>query len=326
MVLSPEEQAITVKTDLKGSGLRLDFSTITKPTLSFEYFPPKTEVGFDNLIKRLESMSDMNPVWIDVTFGAGGSTTERTIEICDLALNKFNLNVLMHLTCTNMTRASLDSILDRMKAIGVRNILALRGDPPGNAAEWTACEGGFEHAIDLVRYIRSKFGDYFCIGVAGYPEGHADCKSFEYDLQFLKEKVAAGADMIITQLFYDVNAYFNFVDRVRDLGVSVPIIPGIMPILSVASVNRMTKMCRVTLPSFISDHLENLSENDEKVKEYGVSLAAEMCKELLSRQVPGVHIYTMNNEENIRQIVKEISPFLPSKHSVWLQAGQTRIE
>jgi methylenetetrahydrofolate reductase (NADPH) len=324
MVLSPVSD--TRDTSLDENAVRLDLTTLTRPTLSFEFFPPKTEAGFDNLVKRLESMSDMNPVWIDVTFGAGGSTPEKTIEICDIALKKCKLNVLMHLTCTNSTRACLDTVLERMKAIGVRNILALRGDPPSHTAECIASDGEFNHAADLVRYIRSRYGDYFCIGVAGYPEGHADCESFESDIRYLKEKVSAGADMIITQFFYDVNAYFNFLQTAREAGINVPIIPGIMPIMSVVSLKRMTTMCKVSLPTSISEHLLTIENDDDKVKAYGVSLAAEMCKELLSKEVPGVHLYTMNNEENIRKIVKAIAPFLPSKHSIWLQSDQTRID
>jgi methylenetetrahydrofolate reductase (NADPH) len=292
-----------------------------KPTISFEYFPPKTEAGVENLHKRMSAMCDMKPIWIDVTFGAGGSTTERTLEICESAVKKYGVDVMMHLTCTNMKRSDLDVILDRIKQAGIRNILALRGDPPADSSEWTQCEGGFSHAVDLVRYIRSQHGDYFCIGVAGYPEGHADCESIEKDLGYLKAKVEAGADLIVTQLFYDNKHYFEFVRRVRDMGVNVPVIPGVMPILSYAGLKRMTTMCRVELPNDIDRAVEAIKDDENRVKEFGIELATQMCADLIKRGAPGVHIYTMNHEDNVREIVKGIAPILPAQHVEWLTSA-----
>ena len=301
-----------------GHTRKLEFSEGSIPTLSFEFFPPKTDQGMANLMKRMDSMSDMKPEWIDVTFGAGGSTKNRTLEICEMAVKDFGMNVMMHLTCTNMSRNDIDSVLGKMKSIGIRNVLALRGDPPTGTTEWITSDSGFSHAVDLVRYIRSKFDDYFCIAVAGYPEGHADSDSFESDLHFLKEKVDAGADVVVTQLFYDTEAYFEFVQRLRHLGVRVPVIPGVMPISSLPSLKRMSSMCRVHVPDAILNDLEAIKEDEEAVREYGVNLAAQMCKDLLKHQVAGVHIYTMNNEDNIREIVKQIAPLLPSRYSEWL--------
>jgi methylenetetrahydrofolate reductase (NADPH) len=320
MVLSPSDKLESSTGEEAQMDPRLDFTRISHPSLSFEYFPPKTEVGFDNLMKRLASMSDMNPEWIDVTFGAGGSTKDRTLEICEFAYQKRGLNVMMHLTCTNMNRSDIDYVLNRMKSIGLRNVLALRGDPPAGTYEWTQAKDGFSHAVDLVRYIRSTYGDYFCIGVAGYPEGHADCESFESDLAFLKAKVEAGADVIITQLFYDTSLFFKFVERLRAMGLTIPVIPGIMPIMSLASLKRMASMCRVRVPDHIIQDLESIQENDEAVKEYGVQLAVKMCHELIAEQVAGLHIYTMNNEEIVRKIVSHLAPILPGKHSEWLRS------
>jgi methylenetetrahydrofolate reductase (NADPH) len=293
----------------------LDLSIRTQQTLSFEFFPPKTDAGLENLFRRLESMSDMKPKWIDVTFGAGGGTRDRTLEICDFALNKLGLNVMMHLTCTNMTQDDLDIILKRMRDIGIRNILALRGDPPAHESCWTPSADGFKHAVDLVRYIRQKYGDYFCIAVAGYPEGHADCESLEIDIHHLKDKVLAGASLVVTQLFYDVGAYFRFVTRLKELGVSVPVIPGIMPILSTSSLKRMTTLCKVSVPESVLRDLESFGDDEKRTREYGVDLAVQMCRELLSHKAPGIHIYTMNNEENIRTIVEGLDSMFSSMHS-----------
>lgn len=266
-------------------------------------------------------MCDMNPIWIDVTFGAGGSTTERTLEICESAVKKYGVDVMIHLTCTNMKRADLDDILHRIKRAGIRNILALRGDPPANATEWVQCEGGFSHAVDLVRYIRSEHGDFFCIGVAGYPEGHADCESFDKDLEYLKAKVDAGADLVVTQMFFDNEHYFEFVRRARELGITVPIVPGIMPILTSAGVKRMTAMCKVELPAAIDSAIEAIKDDEAKVKQFGADLAATMCSELIKRGAPGVHIYTMNHEDIVREIVKGIAPVLPAQHTEWMTSA-----
>lgn len=318
MVLSPStrlhEPTLNLETSQKISRM---LPLASPPTLSFEYFPPKTELGLENLYSRLHSMKNMNPVWIDVTFGAGGSTTERTLEICRKAL-KHGLNVMMHLTCTNMRVEEVEKILEQIKEAGIRNILALRGDPPVDSPSWKPCDGGFEHAVDLVRFIKEKYGDYFCIGVAGYPEGHADSESAEKDLEYLRDKVNAGADMIVTQLFYDVEAFFTFVEKARALGITIPIFPGIMPILSSSGLMRMTSMCKVRVPNFVTVAVDQVKDEDQKVREYGIHLAAEMCEALIERGVPGIHIYTMNNEDNVRQIVKRISHLLPENHIEWI--------
>jgi methylenetetrahydrofolate reductase (NADPH) len=270
------------------------------------------------LFSKLKSMSNMNPVWVDVTFGANGSTTENTLAICDEALNKYNVDVMMHLTCTNMTITDLDHVLERMQERGIRNILALRGDPPKQSNEWTQCEGGFSHAVDLVRYIRLKYDNFFCIGVAGYPEGHTDSESLEKDMQYLKQKVDAGADLIVTQLFYDTDKFLSFVEKARTMGIDCPIIPGIMPITTFAGFMRMTTMCKTFVPEGILDALTRVKDDDVKVRNLGITLAVDMCTEIIrSGKAEGIHLYTMNNEDNIREIVRRLSPILPPIHSEW---------
>merc|ERR1719482_1478845 len=219
-------------------------------------------------------------MWVDVTWGAGGSTADKTLEICINALKYHGLDVMMHLTCTNMEKEALHRALTTCKENGICNILALRGDPPAgvNAGEWKAVEGGFAYAVDLVKYIREEFGDYFCIAVAGYPEGHLEATSFDDDMKHLKTKVDAGADLIVTQLFYDNSTFLDYVDKCRKMGITIPILPGIMPIQSYAGFNKMTALCKTKVPAHIPEALEPVKDDAEKVKDAGVKIAIDQCK------------------------------------------------
>merc|ERR1719331_2988928 len=247
-------------------------------------------------------------MWIDVTWGAGGSTADTTLSLCETAMDVTGLDVLMHLTCTNVTTDTTRQVLQRCKDKGLCNILALRGDPPANASEWTATEGGFSHAVDLVRFIRKEFGDYFCIGVAAYPEGHIDAESFDKDLLYYKEKVDAGADFGVTQLFYDTNLYFEFLKKSHALGVpkSFDVFPGIMPIQSYAGFRRMTGLCKTFVPKVIDESLELIKDNENAVKEYGIELAVQMCRELMDGGCPGLHLYTLNLEKSATAICEKL--------------------
>ncbi|KAN0053415.1 hypothetical protein ACTA71_009865 [Dictyostelium dimigraforme] len=293
------------------------------PFYSFEYFPPKTMEGVQNLYDRLGRMLLFEPLFIDITWGAGGSTSALTLEIAEKSQNVCGLETMMHLTCTNMPVSEIIFALDKAKSTGIRNILALRGDPP-RGEEWKKIEGGFAYAADLVRFIREKYGDYFCISVAGYPEGHSDCVSKEEDIRYLKEKVDAGADFIITQLFYDCDIFCEFVEKCRSVGIKCPIIPGIMPIQTYAGFVRMTTLSKTKVPQYIMDNLEPIKDNDEEVKKYGVRLCVEMSKRLLTYGVEGLHFYTLNLERSVRKVLKglelvtpdQLSPFLP-----WAQSA-----
>lgn len=269
---------------------------------SFEFFPPKTEDGVANLYQRLDRMAALNPAFIDVTWGAGGSTSERTLEICKNAQKYLGLETMMHLTCTNMPEASIKEAIVQAKEGGLQNLLALRGDPP-RGEEWKQVEGGFAYASDLIKYIRNNWGDQWGICVAGYPEAHPDSKSQEDDIKYLKEKMDAGGDMIITQLFYDCNIFLDFVKRCRAAGITAPIVPGIMPIHTYAGFHRMTTLSKTIVPQHILDTLEPIKENDEAVKDYGVQLAIDMCKELLRSGIKGFHFYTLNLEKSVYRIV-----------------------
>jgi methylenetetrahydrofolate reductase (NADPH) len=284
----------------------------------------------ENLYERLERMSLMKPFWIDVTWGAGGSTSKLTLEICQTAQNFVGLETMMHLTCTNMPISEFKDALTKAKENGIRNILALRGDPP-RGEEWKQIEGGFAHAVDLVRYIRQEYGNYFGICVAGYPEGHIDAVSYEDDLKHLKEKVDAGADFIITQLFYDCNLFLKFVQDCRKIGITCPIIPGIMPIHGYSGFVRMTTLCKTYVPQEIKDRLEPIKNDDEAVKEYGVELAIQMCKTLLEAGTPGLHFYTLNLEKSVHQILvglglceKDLRRQLPWQRTITREKEEVR--
>jgi methylenetetrahydrofolate reductase (NADPH) len=278
------------------------------PFFSFEYFPPKTEEGVYNLFSRMDRMCAAKPLWVDVTWGAGGSSSETTLALCENALECVGVDVLMHLTCTNTTVDELRKVLDRCKSKGLQNILALRGDPPANQKDWTATEGGFKTSTDLVRFIRKEYGDYFCIGVAAYPEGHTDCVTEEdrqMDLEYFKGKVDAGADFGVTQLFYDCSLYFDYLKKIRALGVpaSFEVYPGLMPIQTYGGFCRMTSFCKTYIPEEIKKRLEPIQNDDAAVKAYGIELGIKMGKELLEGGAPSVHVYTLNLETTAMAIV-----------------------
>lgn len=278
-----------------------------RPYWSFEYFPPKTQQGVLNLYARFERMSFLNPEFIDVTWGAGGTTSDLTLEICSNAKQTYKLETCMHLTCTNMPKQKVDDSLRIAKENGIQNILALRGDPPAGQSGWSKCEDGFSYAVDLVRYIRQEYGDYFCISVAGYPEGHVDSVEKESDLKFLKEKIDAGADYIVTQLFYDVDLFINWTKKVREAGITAPILTGIMPIQSYQGFKRMTTLSKTILPTHLLEDLDPIKEDDQAVKDYGVDLAVKMCQKLMENGINGFHFYTLNLEKTTRLILEKLN-------------------
>lgn len=296
--------------------------------ISVEFFPPKTEAGIQSLYNLAEKMKVFNPMFADVTWGAGGTTSDLTLELCTNLKMKSGLNPNMHLTCTNMERQKVVDALNGCKNVGITNIVALRGDPPAGQAAWEAVEGGFNCALDLVKFIRAEHGDYFCLSVAGYPEGHPTrmtvvkdigeltdserarcavlsdesgedvitvCKDedFEKELDYLKEKVDAGANLIITQLFFDNEVFFTFVERCRERGITVPIVPGIMCVASAGGFQRMVRFCKTRVPKSLMDQAKAISE-DAEMKVLGIAYGTEMCLDLLQRGVDILHFYTLN--------------------------------
>ncbi len=277
-----------------------------KTFFSFEYFTPKTKEGVLNLYNRVERMAALEPAFVDVTWGAGGKTSKLSVEISGAVQKYYGLEVMMHLTCTNMSKAKLSETLEKVKDTGITNILALRGDPPIGAKNWEKCDGGFSYASDLVKFIRDEYGDYFGIGVAGYPEGHLESQDKATDIKYLKEKVDVGADFIITQLFFDVNEYISFFQRCREADIQCPIIPGLMPIQTYSGFKRMTGFCQTKVPQEIIDTLEPIQSDDAAIKEYGVQLCLEMSQKLLDNGAPGVHFYTLNLEKSTTRIIEEL--------------------
>ncbi|MBN2058715.1 MAG: methylenetetrahydrofolate reductase [NAD(P)H] [Candidatus Saganbacteria bacterium] len=280
----------------------------SEPTLSFELFPPKTEEREQKLFSVLEQLKGLKPDFASVTCGALGSNRNKTVFWAKQIKNRFKIEPVVHLTCVAQTKASVLEHLKELTALGIDNILALRGDPPAGQSDFTPPQDGFAYARDLLAFIRGHRLD-LCIGVAGYPEGHIESASLKQDTQHLKEKVAAGADYIITQLFFDNRFFFDFIDRARRAGIEVPIIPGIMPITSLNQVKKMTEMCGATIPERLLDKLEQAGKDKEAVIGLGVDWAADQCQELLDAGVKGLHFFVMNQAKPVSQILGRLRSF-----------------
>lgn len=270
------------------------------PVFSFEFFPPKTEKGSENLLRTIEELKTLEPSFVSVTYGAMGSNRGQVIELVQKIKNDLGVEAMAHLSCTGHTRGELQGVLDQLAEVGIENVLALRGDPPKGEA-FEPVPGGFAYASDLAAMIRERGS--FCIGGAAYPEVHPDAPDAESDLTNLKTKVDAGANFLITQLFFSNEDYFAFVDRARAKGISVPIVPGIMPITDVGQVKRFTAMCGATLPPRLLASLDEAEGDADRVLSIGVDHAVAQCRELLERGAPGVHFYTLNRSPATRRIL-----------------------
>jgi methylenetetrahydrofolate reductase (NADPH) len=278
-----------------------------RPTISFEFFPPRSDEAMAGLLETLSHLRELRPSFTSCTYGAGGSTRARTLEVTLKIKEQFGLEAMAHFTCVGQTVNDIDAVLENFARHGIENVLALRGDvpvgqppPPGG---WFT---DFRHAVDLVRHIRQRFGDTFSLGCAGYPEKHPEAPDFETDLRHLKEKVDAGADFIITQLYFINENFFNFVRRARQLGITVPIIAGIMPVTNVAQIKKFTTMCGAIIPEQMLEDLHAIAEQPEAVLEYGVNWSTRQCRELLQRGVDGLHFYTLNKSTASRRIVENL--------------------
>ncbi|HEU6447647.1 MAG TPA: methylenetetrahydrofolate reductase [NAD(P)H] [Verrucomicrobiae bacterium] len=277
-----------------------------KPVISFEFFPPKTEEGDRNLLeKQIPALLQTNPDYCSVTYGAGGSTRDKTLMIVDRIQQEHGLTALAHLTCVNHTQDEVGALLHKIRSLGCKNILALRGDSPGSS-EFQKTPGGFEFASELVKFIRQQNG--FSIGVAGFPEGHIANKNGKFDdWQHLKEKVNAGADFVLTQLFFDNADFFQFRDHLTgSLGIRAPIVPGIVSILSATQILKFTQLCGAKIPPALGERLEQLKNDDKAAAEFGIEYATRQCEELLRAGVPGIHFYTLNKSHSTVQILKNL--------------------
>ena len=281
----------------------------TRPCFSFEFFPPKTDEGMDNLWNALAELREDEPTYVSVTYGAGGTTSDRTIDITKRIKRELGIEAMAHFTCVGATVDELRSTLDEMRDAGIENVLALRGDPPQGQDEWAATEGGLSYSTELAKLIAENYD--FSIGAACFPEVHIASPSFEQDLDVLKQKVAAGVSFVITQLFFDNDLYFDFVDKARAAGIDVPIIPGIMPIAGYGQIKRITKMCGSTLPESLQRELDIRQDNAQAIADLGVAYATLQCSELLARGAPGVHFYTLNKSPATRSILAALRAARP---------------
>jgi methylenetetrahydrofolate reductase (NADPH) len=281
-----------------------DYQRLGKPFFSFEYFPPKTDSGLHNLYSRLDRMAGLEPCFVDITWGAGGSTSETTLTLSKDAQTYFGLDVMMHITCAGMSEEKLRSALDQARDCGIRNIMALRGDTP--CADNSADPAFIQSSIELISWIKNNYGDTFGIAVGGYPEGHPEAKSKQECVKFLKRKVDAGADFVVTQLFFDLDEYREFLDLCVKAGIKCPIIPGILPIISFERFQKFTDFMGIKVPQSVRNDLEPIKSNDEKVREYGVNLCAKMCSKLIELGAPGLHFYTLNLESSVTEVLQKL--------------------
>jgi methylenetetrahydrofolate reductase (NADPH) len=288
-----------------------------RPVFSFEFFPPQNEKGERVLWRSLEQLAPLEPDFVSVTYGAGGSTRTRTVEIVGRIKRELGIEPLAHLTCVGSTRDEIEVVVERLLEAGVRNILALRGDPPRGQTQFVHTPGGFRYASELCAWLRDRWPE-LCVGGACYPEIHPETDSDTAALEHLRAKIDAGAEFLITQLFFDNAAYFGFLDRVRGAGITVPIIPGVMPITNVKQIERFTKMCGASIPDVLRGRLYDIAETQDgydpqEVFWTGVSYAAYQCRELLERPgagpfrrqastVAGIHFYTLNRSPATRAL------------------------
>ena len=279
------------------------------PTFSFEFFPPRTPEGEANLYTALEELRPLDPAYVSVTYGAGGSTRSKTLEIVRRIREEYGLEAMAHFTCVGATVDELRATLDEMAAMGQENVLALRGDPPRGQDEWVKTAGGLEYSSELVQLIRADYD--FTVGAACFPETHIHATSPEDDLRHLKAKVDAGVDFLITQLFFDNALYDGFVERARAAGVGVPIIPGIMPITNYGQLTRFMTLCGASIPEHVLGELEARKDDAEAVAEFGVAYATMQCADLLAKGAPGIHFYTLNRSPATRAILSALRLWRP---------------
>ena len=283
-----------------------DASSTRRPVISFEFFPTKTPEGERTLLeKTIPALGQLKPDFCSVTYGAGGSTREKTLTIVDRIQRHQGLTAMAHMTCVNATREETAQVLEHARSLGITNILALRGDPPGGVGDFQKTEGGFEFSFELVRFIKETGA--FSIGVAGFPEGHIAQTEGKYtDWRHLKHKIDHGADFVVTQLFFNNRDYLEFRDHLTSLGVTVPLVPGIMPILSAAQIKRIVALCGADIPQKLASELDKRGADDEAAAEYGIEYATRQCEELLQEGVPGLHFYTLNKAKSTIAVVRNL--------------------
>ncbi|HVT10105.1 MAG TPA: methylenetetrahydrofolate reductase [NAD(P)H] [Polyangia bacterium] len=279
------------------------FADPRRKVFSFELFPPKTDAGQVALERTIRDLAELQPAYVSVTYGAGGSTRAKTLGLVEWIQREARLCAMAHLTCVGATEAELGAVLDDLVEAGIENVMALRGDPPAGQTKFERTAGGFGYAADLIAFIRKRYGRRICLGGAGYPEGHLECRDIDQDIRHLKAKVDAGLDFVVTQLFFDNRFYFDFVARARAAGIGVPIVPGLMPIRSVAGIERMTKLSGATLPAPLHAELERCRNDEAATLSLGIAQTTAQAVELLHGGAPGIHFYTLNQSPATRMIL-----------------------
>jgi methylenetetrahydrofolate reductase (NADPH) len=278
-----------------------DLLAADEPSFSFEFFPPKTDEGEAQLWQAIRELEPLQPTFVDVTYGAGGSTRDRTVRLVERIARETALTVVAHLTCVGSSRDELRAVAADLAAAGVRNVLALRGDPPAGLGEaWEPHPEGLHHAEELVALLRAE-GD-FCVGVAAFPEGHPEAPDRETDIKHFVRKCQAGADFAITQFFFDVDDYFRLVEATRAAGCEVPIVPGVMPVTNVSQIERFAALSGAAFPPALADRLHAVADDATAVRAIGVEVATDMCRQLLDGGAPGIHFFTLNRSTATREI------------------------
>ena len=289
----------------------IDILRSGKRTVSFEFFPPKDDAGFADLFQTIAALRPLQPSYVSVTYGAGGSTRRKTVDIVKRIKHEIGIESMAHLTCVGATREEIHSVLEELKESGMENVLPLRGDPPKGAGRFVKTEGGFGYANELVEFIRGRYP--FCLGAACYPEGHQEAPDLKADLDNLKRKVDAGVDFLITQLFFNNDDFFRFRDRAEAAGIKVPILAGIMPILSVKQIKRFTEMCGASIPAGLLANIEAVEDDPEAVRQLGAYHATRQCENLLAGGVAGLHFYTLNRSTATRAVYQTIRGLLAAE-------------
>lgn len=286
----------------------IDILKSGRRSVSFEFFPPKDDQGFADLFATIEALKPLEPTYVSVTYGAGGSTRRKTVDLVKRIKHEIGIESMAHLTCVGATRDEIREVLDDLHGGGIENVLPLRGDPPTGQEKFVKTAGGFGYANELIEFVRASYP--FCLAAACYPEMHPEAPDADTDLANLKRKVDAGADFLITQLFFDTEDFFRFRDRAVAAGISVPILAGIMPILSVKQIKRFTKMCGASIPAKLLASIEGVEDDAEAVRQLGMYHAARQCEQLLTEGVAGLHFYTLNRSTATRAIFQQIRGLL----------------
>ena len=276
-----------------------------KRTISCEFFPPREADGIPNVMRAVQRVSAFNPDYVSVTYGAGGSTRAFTEEITTRVKQEADLEVMAHLTCVGQTSEEIHHVLERLDEAGIENVIALRGDPPRGETDFVPVEGGFQHATDLIEHIR----EHFTFGIAGacYPEGHVESVNMDSDLDYVKQKVDLGADFLVTQLFYDNRHFYDFMERAEKAGIDVPIVPGVLPILSAAQIRRFTSLCGATIPEGLDQRLDQFYDDDNAARDLGIEYATQQVQDLWDNGVPGIHFYVLNRSYAVSRILKNLA-------------------